>query len=125
MSYRDIEAMLCQHLEAVTGRRAVTELFSGFEQVLPVILVQRLPSSAKHHPFNGIPLTDSADVDIDVYGTTPEQVFDLSTSLRDLLLGWQPGGVTVSEKAGFAKRPDHNPNIRRHGAVYTFSVQRR
>lgn len=125
MSYRDIEALLCQHLETVTGHRTVTELFTGFEQVLPVVLVQTLPSAAKHHPFNGIPLTDSVDLDIDVFASSPEAVFDVCNQLRDELLSWLPGGVTVTERSRFSKRPDHNPNIRKRGGVYTVTAQRR
>lgn len=125
MSFRDIEAMLVAHTQDATGFRACTELFPGFEDELPVILVQSLPGAAKHHPFNGIPLTDSADFDIDVYASTPETVADASSEVREALLGWLPGGVTVTEKSRFARRPDHNPKIRRRGGVYGFTVQRR
>ncbi|WP_027500406.1 hypothetical protein [Rhodococcus sp. UNC363MFTsu5.1] len=124
MTHRDVEAMLCAHLPAALSIRTVVELPPRFDESLPIILIQRLPSPATNRPFNGLPLTDSADLDIELYETTIERIRDLAALVRDELLAWQPGGVSVSEKAAFAKRPDYNPGVRKFGGVYTALVTR-
>ncbi|WP_047888538.1 hypothetical protein [Rhodococcus sp. ARP2] len=123
MTSRNVETMLTEAIPDALSIRTVTELHPGFEGELPVIQVQQLPSQSAHRPFNGRPLTDLIDIDVDIFGRNKDSVDDLAEILREFLTGWMPGGLSVVSDPPFSKRPDYNPSVKRSGAVYRFLIQ--
>ena len=72
--------------------------------------------------------TDYPVIDIDVFGRSRAQAYDLAEGVRTALLAKpRVGGVTIDtvQTRTFMRRPWENTQIRRWGATYELSARRR
>lgn len=96
------------------------------------------PSLAERMPFAWIRRTGGSDlfltdypvVDIDIFGRTRRDAYDLAESIRVRLLATPvlAGGVvidTATTRTSPTRLPWDNENVRRWGATYELSVRRR
>lgn len=124
MGYPDIEQLLVAFYKAETGKRAVTDLPGNVEEIVPVIQVSRVPSSAGYR-------LDRPKVDVNVW-TLKSQRSACSTLAQDVL------DLTVLTLAGPRRAqgvvtyasvdtapywvPDPNPNLCRYLATYQLAA---
>jgi hypothetical protein len=124
VSYPDIEQLLTAFYKAETGKRAVTELPSDLEQIVPVIQVARIASPARYR-------LDRPLIDVSVWtlkgqraacSALAQQVLDLT--VRDLVGLRRPAGVVTAAAVDVAPYwlPDPNPNLCRYLATYRLAA---
>ena len=123
---RDVEAELVTALRIVPGIAAAGVDVVDVEKHLPFVSAVTLPSQEAEQTWGG-PLrsvSDVVEVDIDVFASGLEQVFDAAAAVRRWLLAdapglpFQPTSVPV-----FTARPDFNERVRRRGAVVRFRAR--
>lgn len=123
---RDVEADLVAAVHALPGVAASGVDVVDVEERLPYVAVATLPSQEAERTW-GPPtgsVSDVIEVDVDVFATNLEAVFDVSAEVRRWLLAdapglpFQPTSVPV-----FTRRPDFNERVRRRGAVVRFRAR--
>lgn len=130
MADLDVLALLVEHVSAelVSAGTDLPDRFDERPGLLPFVQVRELPSSPRFTPWNGAPLADGIEVDIDLFAAGLEQAADLAKyatpNLRDVLDNWHHDGIIVTRRTIPTRRPDRNPHVQRFGCVYSFLARR-
>lgn len=119
--FPDAEAVVCDLLEQVAP--TATFLDKGWDDVLPVIQVNRIGGSADS-------ITDVARIQVAVWAETRAQVWQLASQIRDLIRyagNTRVNGVLIDwteESIAGQQVPDVDPDDRRVISTYQFAFRR-